>query len=191
MRSGRKLSPSTGAHFLVSFSIFALLSILTACGPGPEPRPGVRPYPCQPAGFTTPEPGMWVEVAALLREYFYFRKQAILKQDISLLWERYPALREPYLPTRGINAERLEVDHTRPYLDGNIAFDRDFRVRLRGDTLQVYVHGWEEYLLPDFSITGSEFYIQLDFQRRGFRWELTRTDALTEAELHQCMQGGP
>ena len=162
------------------------LSFTSECTHAGMPVREPRPYPCQPPGFVIPEPELWVQVAPRIREYFYFRKQAIVHGDIARLWERYPALRSPFLPDQGINSERVEVEHTQPYLDGNITFDHDFRVCLRATTMQVYVHGWEEYLLPDLNITGSEFYIRLDFQGRGPDWALMRTDTLTEAELHQC-----
>ncbi|HHY73624.1 MAG TPA: hypothetical protein GX497_10460 [Bacillus bacterium] len=40
----------------------------------------------------------------------YYRTQAVIKNDITTLWERYPYLKDNIDRTQGINVEKDEVE---------------------------------------------------------------------------------
>lgn len=194
-RSGRGRAARRGRR--LSLLVGLLLGLLVACSPWPTRVARPAAWPCLPRGFATPAPDTWNRIMPQVRAYFYYRKQAVLRGDIRVLWEQYPALAQGQDPTRGINAEADEVAayirDGRPPVDGQIALTayEPLRVRRQGDRWQVFVHGWEEYWYPrpqgGLDISGQEFLLLLTFQEHeeGL-WRLQRTDAVTLQEYHQC-----
>lgn len=39
-----------------------------------------------------------------VREYFYYRKEAVVKDDVQILWYRYPGLKQGNDFSTGVNA---------------------------------------------------------------------------------------
>ena len=74
------------------FGILILLSLmlLSGCESGIEEVKAKQ----DPDGFFEPEAGEWVEYIKPLREYMYLRTKAVLQDDIDLLWDRFPDLKE-------------------------------------------------------------------------------------------------
>ncbi|GEM_PF-1303795 len=151
-------------------------------------------WPCLPAGFQRPEPDLAAQLRPRVLEYFYLRKRAVLQGDLTALWQRYPALAQGYDPVLGVNAERdlpsAYARDGRP-IDGDVHLTAygPWLVRRRGERLEVFVHGWEQFVYaPDFDFSGSELLITLTFAPQGEgAWTLFRTDEVTEAEYHACL----
>src|SRR5688572_6581203 len=57
-------------------------------------------------GFIEPEPSDWVKYSKLVREYMYYRTQAVVNQDINILWDKYPMLKDSIDRKQGVNIEK-------------------------------------------------------------------------------------
>jgi hypothetical protein len=134
------------------------------------------------------DPAASQEVMPAMREYFHYRKKAIIAGDAGVLWNRYPALQQGGDPGRGINAEAQEVQayRSRNLIDGDVDLEHYARVsgQIAGETAEITVHGLELYLTDDFGHTGGEFIITLFLRKQDGRWTVVKTDAVTLAELH-------
>lgn len=163
-----------------------LAGILTSCAPAGNLPPAASSQPVTPSStpaptcsgdppleaaaltdFTEPELGTWDALMAPLREYFYYRKKAIIGGDAHILWQRYPALAQGADPYKGSNAEVLFVESMQELkpVDGNILPEYYERVKVvKGDGYaQVLVHDLELYVFRDsngrFDDSGGEFKI--------------------------------
>lgn len=100
-------------------------------------------------GYAEPDPSTWVILMSPVREYLYYRKQAVINQNVSKLWERYPDLKQAN-PQSGINAEASVVANYRTFklVDGNIQAEHYERLKAKvsGDRAEVIIHGMETYL---------------------------------------------
>jgi hypothetical protein len=145
-------------------------------------------------GFVEPDPSTWVMLMPAVDEYFYYRKQAMIANDVEVLWAHYPELRNDVNISKGINAEGFLISSYQglKLFDGNI-FPEDYeriRVKLAGAKAEVLVHGLELYLFRDengnFQDSGGEIWIDLYMTRLGNnRWYVYKTDAVTDAEYSQ------
>ncbi len=198
------------------FSVSCLALLLAACASAtapadtPTPSPAVAPalprspalpadMPACPAAIAAmpvstqslaePEPGTWVMLMKPVREYLYYRKQAVISGNPQILWDRYPALALGRDPAHGVNNEAFMIGNFQVLnlFDGNIepeAYDR-IRVVLGDDgTAQVLVHGMELYLYVDpaggFDESGGEFKIVLFlFSRDSLAWTVCKTVDIT------------
>jgi hypothetical protein len=139
------------------------------------------------AGFVEPEPDIWVEVMPAVREYLYYRKQAVVSRDVNVLWKRYPELKQGMDTQAGINVEQNIVQtygSLKPF-DGNIfpeQYER-IKVKMSGDTAEVIVHGMELYLVThdpgEFDESGGEFLIILSLRKQDNLWTVDKTTDLS------------
>lgn len=143
--------------------------------------------------FIEPDPDTFVALMPELREYFYYRKQAVTTGNIEELWEQFPELRNGPDYSQGINSEEFLVTNyqgLKPF-DGNIfpEFYERFKVKLTKDNAEVLVHGMELYLCLDengrFEDSGGEFKIVLYLHMKDGRWVVYKTDEVTIGEWQQ------
>ncbi len=123
----------------------------------------------------------------VVREYFYYRKKAILANSVEVLWARFPGLKQGVDINNGINAEEKTVTNTHflnPF-DGNISPEsrERIKVKLSGDHAELLVHGGEMYLYRDqtgnFDETGGELKIILFVQQEGSQWMVYKTQDIS------------
>ncbi len=188
---------------------FMLASCTSAAGPvpaTPTPTPAANRAPGLPAdmtacpasiasmpvaaqGFAEPDPETWVMLMKPVREYLYYRKQAVISGDPQILWDRYPAMAFGRDPAHGIDNEAFMIGNfqaLKPF-DGNIAPEAYDRIRVvlgEDGTAQVLVHGMELYLYVDpaggFDESGGEFKLVLFlFSRDDQAWTVCKTVDIT------------
>jgi hypothetical protein len=143
------------------------------------------------AGFErVQDPSVWVTLERPIVRYFHFRKRAVVERDMEVLWREYPSLRRR---TRDVfvNAERDWLEFFPPLIDGNLDPNLggdNMRIRRRGRLVDVFVHGWETYVMKDFSQTGGELLMVITLApdpRR--RYTVVRTREIGEAEYHEAL----
>lgn len=149
-----------------------------------------------PAGttsFTEPDPETFVALIPALREYFYYRKKAIITENIEELWAHYPELKNEVNLAQGINSEEFIVTNYQSLkaFDGNIfpeQYER-FKVKFTNGQAEVLVHGMELYTWLDennkFEDSGGEFKIVLYLRMKDGRWVVYKTDEVTLSEWQQ------
>jgi hypothetical protein len=140
------------------------------------------------ADFTVPEPEVWVMLMKPVREYFYYRKEAVVKDDVQILWYRYPGLKQGNDFSTGVNAEVFLVDMYRQLkpFDGNIFpeyYDK-IKVIMGNGKAEVLVHGLELFLYKDeagqYDDSGGEFKIVLFLSSQGNQnWTVDKTIDIT------------
>ncbi len=172
------LASSRVIRSLLGFSALVILSACaTAAAPAREPLGEV-------VLANTP-------VAAVVNEYFHYRKLAVVARDAEILWARFPALRNGEDMPTGINTEgwhAMRSDAARSLSDVIYELDRYDRIRMRevNDQLVVRVHGLERYIEADFSNgTAGAFILDLYLRRDQGSWRVVRTDEMTLAESHE------
>lgn len=145
-------------------------------------------------GFVEPEPSDWVQYIKPVREYMYLRTQALLKNDINILWERYPALKEHINLAEGINVEQNELESLNKghrLVDANYDIENYERIKvktLNENEVIILVHGSILYLADDFEESGGEFLMQLFLRRNGDNWDVVKTDEYTLPEYKEWVQ---
>ena len=140
--------------------------------------------------FTHPEPDIYVKLMPIVREYFYYRKGAVLSGDLATFYLRYPELEKGINLDSGINFEAHLVESLQSLhpFDGDIhpEYYEKIKVKdLRADP-QILVHGMELYLWQDadgtFNETGGEFILVLLLQEKEDIWQIVQTNEVTLAE---------
>lgn len=168
-----------------SLFVFLLCLFISGCNlPVPQ---GIGD---QLAGFAEPEPELCVELMPAVREYFYYRKLAVISGSTDALFARFLALSQGMDNAKGINNEGFVVENFRELqpIDGNILpeYYGRMQVKLAGDQAEVLLHGMELYLWKDeggiLDESGGEFKIILHVQRSDSGWEIIGTDEVTQAE---------
>jgi hypothetical protein len=164
------------------FAVFmSAIFLLAACIPAKEAE-----FP----EFTEPDPETYVNLMQTLREYFYYRKQAVITGELDPFYERYPALDDGENVEDGINTEAWQV-HSMQSLapfDGNIfpEYYEKIRVREMEGEMQVLVHGMSLYLWKDsegrFDESGGEFKMMIFLIEEDGNWQVYRTDEVTLKE---------
>lgn len=170
-------------HHNLILGLLILLALLPlgACAPAESPPA---------SGFIEPEPADYVQLAPVVWEYFYHRKDAVLSGNLNAFYVRYPDLAAGADPEQGINDEAFHVAAYQGFdlLDGDAfpAYYEPIRIKTLPDQVQILVHGLELYLYVDeaghFSQTGGEFKIILTLQPDGEGWTIYHTDEVTLAE---------
>lgn len=101
------------------------------------------------AGLSEPDPNTWVTVMSPVREYLYYRKQAVITHDPSKLWARYPQLQQGIDQVKGINTlPWVSSSRNLKPFDGNINPEHYQRIKVKvaGNQAEVIVHGIETYI---------------------------------------------
>lgn len=145
-------------------------------------------------GFVEPDPTQWVEYSKPVREYMYYRTQAVVDNDINVLWNRYPALKEQVDNQKGINVEKFEVGSINEgfkLIDANFDMEsyEPIKVDVKSeDEVVVLVHGSIVYVRDDFEESGGEYLIELNLQRTDSQWTVVKTDEYTLSEYKEWMK---
>ncbi|WP_134703217.1 hypothetical protein [Ammoniphilus sp. YIM 78166] len=132
--------------------------------------------------FREPEPTEWVQYMKPVREYLYYRTQAVVKGDIEILWTRYPDLKNNVDPKTGVNNEIYEVDSLRAsfnLIDAN--FHPESYERMKIQTVNdreviVLIHGGIGYLREDLDESGGGILIKLYIEHKDNQWIVVKTD---------------
>ncbi|MFA9558390.1 hypothetical protein ACERII_13870 [Evansella sp. AB-rgal1] len=144
--------------------------------------------------FQELEPSAWVEYTPLVQEYFYYRTQAVLHNDIDVLWNRYPHLSTGSSVETGVNSESYEVTSlidVFELIDANVAMEGFGRLRanqVSEQELILLANSGIEYVTHDFDVTGGEILIELHFRYEDNEWVLIKTDEYTLPEYKEFIK---
>jgi len=145
--------------------------------------------------FNEPEPSDWVEYIKAVREYMYYRTQAVLQDDIQILWDRYPLLESNSKRETGVNTEKYEVETLNDsfrLIDANFSEESHERIkvkRLSDQEAVILVHGGIGYLRDDFEESGGEILIELYVEKEDRNWKVVKTDEYTLEEYKEWIKG--
>lgn len=144
--------------------------------------------------FAEPESSDWVEYMKPLQEYMYYRTQAVLNNEIRILWNRYPELQNHVDLTQGINAEQQAVNNLNDsfrLLDANFdveGYDRIKVKKVSDREVVVLVHGSIQFLRDDYEVTGGELVIEIYLRQEAGRWNVIQTDEYTLPEYKEWVK---
>ncbi|MFX3673940.1 MAG: hypothetical protein ACE3JQ_05800 [Paenisporosarcina sp.] len=144
--------------------------------------------------FVEPEPSDWVKYTNPVREYMYYRTQAVVNEDINILWNKYPDLKDHIDQKHGINVEKYQVDSLNEHfelLDANYNIERyeNIKVKTINDhKVIVLVHGSMVYLRNDFDESGREFLIKVFLEQKDSHWTVVKTDEYTLPEYKEWVE---
>lgn len=139
-------------------------------------------------GFVELEPSEWEKYAKPVREYMYYRTQAVINDDINILWDKYPKLKGNIQLSDGVNVEKYILDTLNKelrFIDASydIEYYNPLQVKkVNENEVNVLVHGMIVYLTENFEEIGGERLIEIYLQRAGTKWEVVKTDEYTEEE---------
>ncbi|GAE94905.1 hypothetical protein JCM21714_4104 [Gracilibacillus boraciitolerans JCM 21714] len=145
-------------------------------------------------GFVEPESSDWVKYTNAVREYMYYRTQAMINKDIHILWERYPKLKENIDLEQGINVEKSEVESLNQgfdLLDANYnieSYDQIKANAINDNEVIVLVHGNIAYLRNDFDESGGEYLMKVFLKKEDNQWTVIKTDEYTLPEYKELFQ---
>ena len=145
-------------------------------------------------GFMEPEPSEWVVYNEILNEYFHYRTQAVIKNDIDVLYARYPSLSENISVEEGINIEENELKNYNAGLtliDANFSTEQYERLKVKemgDDEAVLLVHGSNLYVTQEFGESGGEFLMEVYLRKDQGSWEITKTDEYTVSEYHAWLE---
>lgn len=139
-------------------------------------------------GFIEPDSSDWVQYIVPVREYLYYRTNAVLQDNIDVLWKRYPHLKINIDRKTGVNIEKFEVQSLNEsfhLIDANFSVEGWERIKIKetnDNQAIVLVHGGIGYLREDFEESGGEILIKLFLEREDDQWIVVKTD---EYLLHE------
>ncbi|MFE8699733.1 hypothetical protein ACFYKX_03745 [Cytobacillus sp. FJAT-54145] len=145
-------------------------------------------------GFVEPEPSDWVEYTKPVREYMYYRTQAVLENNAHILWDQYPLLKENIDREKGLNVEKFEIESLNSgfeLLDANFNIEGYERIKVKtinNSEAIVLVHGSIVYLRNDFEESGGEYLIKLFLKQEGNQWTVVKTDEYTLPEYKEWLK---
>ncbi|UQZ35252.1 hypothetical protein C2I18_18040 [Paenibacillus sp. PK3_47] len=154
-----------------------------------------RIFKAETEGFAEPESSDWVKYITPLREYMYYRTQAVVNKDTTILWGRYPDLKDNINLKQGVNAEGNEVESLNQsfdLIDANYNIESYERIkvkRINDSEAAVLMHGSIIYLGNDFDETGGEYVIEVFLEHRDNHWTVVKTDEYTLPEYKEWMNG--
>lgn len=147
-------------------------------------------------GFLVPDSSDWVDYIKPVREYLYYRTSAVLQNNINILWNQYPKLKENIDVEKGINVEKFEVERLNEsfkLIDANFNEERNERIKIKELDDQraiVLVHGGIAYIRNDFEESGGEILIKLFLEKKDNRWMIVKTDEYTLPEYKEWIKSG-
>lgn len=145
-------------------------------------------------GFVEPEPSDWVKYITPVREYMYYRTQAVVNKDIHILWDHYPDLKENIDHKQGVNIEKYEVESLNQnvnLLDANYNIEDYERIKVKSindNNVEVLIHASMIYLRDDFDESGGEYLIKLFLEHKNNHWTVVKTDEYTLPEYKEWMK---
>ncbi len=144
--------------------------------------------------FMEPEPSEWVVFNEVLTEYFHYRTQSVIKNDIDVLHERYPILSENISLEEGINIEENELksyNEGLTLIDANYSLEQYDRLKVRkinSDEAVLLVHGSNLYVTREYGESGGEFLMEVYLRKDQGSWEIIKTDEYTLSEYHAWLE---
>lgn len=167
-------------HVIRMLALTALL-ILSACQPVEQ---------VDMSEYIQPDPETYVSLMPVIREYFFYLKQAVITGEIDTFFQHYPELQTGVDLDQGINtaANHIASVQSLTPMDGNIfpEYYEKIKALQTGTGIEILVHGMELYIWKDaesvFQESGGEFKIVLHLRKEGDGWQVYRTDEVTLAE---------
>ncbi|WP_078553501.1 hypothetical protein [Bacillus alkalicellulosilyticus] len=145
-------------------------------------------------GFVEPEPSDWVDYTKPIREYMFHKTQAVIHNDINILWVRYPLLQENIDSEKGINVEKNEVESLNQgfrLVDANYNIESYDRIKVKAindNEVVVQVHGSMVYLRDDFDESGGEYLMKIFLKQNDNQWTVVKTDEYTLSEYKEWLE---
>lgn len=145
-------------------------------------------------GFVEPESSDWVKYTKPVREYMYHKTQAVINNDINIIWERYPESKENIDREKGINVEKNEVESFNQgfdLLDANYNIESYERIKVNAindNEVIVRVHGSIVYLRNNYDESGGEYLIKVFLKQKNNQWNVVKTDEYTLPEYKEWLQ---
>ena len=128
-----------------------------------------------------------------VREYMYYRTQAVLNNDIGILWGKYPDLKNNINREQGINVEKYDVESLNrdfDLIDANYNIESYERIKVKTineNEAIVLVHGSIVFLRNDFEESGGEYLIKVFIKQDGKHWTVVKTDEFTLPEYKEWL----
>ncbi|WP_042351643.1 hypothetical protein [Bacillus massiliigorillae] len=175
-------------------SLIAILGISLAGCQQPESKTDDSKTKKVVDGFIEPAPSDWLNYSSSVIRYMYYRTQATVHNDITILWKQYPELMENIDLKNGINVEKDEVERLNQHftlIDANFSMESHDQLKvktLNDDEVIVRIHGGISYLRKDFGESGGELLMELYLQKKGDQWTVIKTDEYTEAEYKEWLK---
>ncbi len=145
-------------------------------------------------GFVEPAPSDWVEFTKPVREYMHHRTQAVIHNDINILWGRYPELKENMDFEKGVNVEKNEVESLNQgfdLVDANYNIESYDRIKvnvINDKEVTILVHGSIVYVRDDFDESGGEYLMKVFLKQSDNQWNVVKTDEYTLPEYKEWFQ---
>ncbi|MBO1003989.1 hypothetical protein [Pseudogracilibacillus auburnensis] len=145
-------------------------------------------------GFIDPEPSDWARYIKPVREYMYHRTQAVINNDIDILWKKYPDLKDHIDFKQGVNVEKYEVESLNEsfdLLDANYNVESYEQIKVKTINDQeviVLFHGSIVYVRNDFDESGGEHLIKVFLEQKGNHWTVVKTDEYTLPEYKEWFE---
>ncbi|MCP1143461.1 hypothetical protein [Lysinibacillus endophyticus] len=141
--------------------------------------------------FVEPETSEYTTYVKSIREYMYYRTQAVLNHDVNLLWDRYPDLKNNIDQKTGINIEKDEIDSMDDVIDANYSIESYEPIKVKRINEQeviILVHGSISYVKKDFDEAGGEYLIEVNLQKKSDQWTVVKTDEYLEHEYKEWLE---
>lgn len=167
--------------------LLAVLFLLIPLGCRSADGNEMRRVEAADGGFVEAESD-WAQFIKPVTAYLHYRTQAVLNNDIQVLWAQYPHLKEQTDREKGINAEKFEVaslNQNTEWVDANFDPERYGRIRVNKtgeDEAIVRMHGMILYVNRDFEQSGGEYVIDLHLKKKDHGWTVVKTDEFTLPE---------
>ncbi|HHY21163.1 MAG TPA: hypothetical protein GX525_04610, partial [Bacilli bacterium] len=116
------------------------------------------------------------------------------KNDINILWEKYPSLENNIDRELGVNVEKYEVEtlnRSFDLLDANYNIESYERIKVKAideNEVVVLVHGSIVYLKNDFEESGGECLIEVFLEQKDNHWSVVKTDEYTLPEYKEWIK---
>lgn len=145
-------------------------------------------------GFIEPEQSDWVKYINPVRKYMYYRTQAVINNDINILWDKYPNLKDDIDREQGVNVEKDELktlNESFELIDANFNIESYERIKVKTineNEVIVLLHGSILYLRSDFDVSGGELLIKVFLENKDDDWKVVKTDEYTLPEYKKWLK---
>lgn len=180
--------------YILAFSVITLIFILTGCVKTTIVEQTSEKSSINVKGFSETTLDEWTSFTPLVQEYFYYRTQAVLQNDIHILWNKYPELKKNVDEERGINTEKYDValNENKTLLDANFDIEDYEKIKLKKinkNQVVVLVHGSLTYLNQSFNDkNGGEILIEIYLNKKDNKWTVVKTDEYNVYEYKQLLK---
>lgn len=141
--------------------------------------------------FIEPEPSDSLKYTKTVTEYLYYRTQAVVNNDMDILWNQYPGLKDSINFKKGINVEKYVMESLNEHfdlIDANYNIESYERIKVKtidDHNVIVLVHGSISYLRQDFQESGGEHVIKVFLEKTNNQWTVVKTDEYTQSEYKE------